>query len=465
MNRWLIHHLVLVFYILYFSCVAYVLYFGCSQHLFGTPPEGTDQRAMLDCAFNLLRGRIPEGHYRYSYSYTLFLSLLGCLSGGKLWLIRLLQLSVAAAIPSLIMRTARLFGWGRKPAALAALLYCGYAPALLISLDFLRAAPLALFFLLLVYFFALAWFKERISGKWTWWFYAFAGGCGAWCVLGRENFLAVVFLPLLFLIRRRNCAWWVYVTVLLLPLLAVLIFNGVCYGSIQLVPGNVGNILGFYGGREAAPAAAMIKLLAEVPAHLRDFCLSYELHNSLSVYAHREVIPLLRVFRVPFNLLLALGVAGAVLRRGDRGAQLCFLLGAAYVGSMLFFTVFYRFRIPVTPLLAVAAAGGFGSWMRMLRRGRRTAAMLTVGVVVLFCMLTAVNPATRRLESERAAVARVLIANDRLEEAECYLGEMAKDGFDPRPELRLLAGRLSAMGDHAAALRVISRYNALSKSY
>lgn len=463
MRRWIDRHTGAALFGLYFLCGAYVLYSGRAQHLFAYPPEGTDQRSMLECALGLVRGRLPESPYRYSYGYTLFLYVLALISGGRLWLMRLLQLAVSALIPPLVMRTARLAGAGRKSAFAGALLYVFYAPALLISLDFLRAAPLALAFLLQVYFIAAWRFRERRCGKGSAWHCCLASGlCGALCVLGRENFLAVAFWPLLWVMRsdRRDAAF--YLAALLTPPTAVVVFNGLVFGSFQLVPGNVGNIAGFYGG-DGGAVAVVGRLLSLVPGHLRDFCSSYELPNSLSVYAHRELIPLLRVLAVPFNLLLALGLSGALLRIRERVTGLCAFLAAAYIASMLCFTVFYRFRIPVVPLLCVLAAVGFKAFSAPVRRRRFGPAALCVPAAALFCAFTAVNPDTRRTESERAAVVRIMIFNRNLYGAERCLDRMLRDGLRPAAELSLLARALAGQGDAAGAGRVISRLQTLSK--
>ena len=181
-RRFLNRHTELALYLLYWLCGAFVLWYGLSQHLFAYPPEGTDQRTILECARGLVAGKLPDGHYRYSYSYTLLLALLNALAGGKLWLARLFQLAVAALTPPLICRTARLLRWGKSTGVLGALVFTFSAAPLLISLDFLRAAPLALAFLCVFYLFALAEFKGKPG------YYTAAGAVAALCILGRENF-------------------------------------------------------------------------------------------------------------------------------------------------------------------------------------------------------------------------------------------------------------------------------------
>lgn len=450
-------------WLIFFVAGAYVLRFGYSQHLFAPPAPGTDQKSILECALALAHGELPHGQYRYSYGYTAFLSLAALLSGGRLWLMRLIQLAVAALIPCVVFRTARMLRCGRGASFAAGLLCCFYAPLVLISLDFLRAAPLALAFALLAHAVAAYFFPMPRKRSRDLRIPAFAAGIfAALCILGRENFLAAAPLPLLFL-RRRDAA--VFLAAAALPLAAVICFNGWRYGSFQLVPGNAGNILDYYGGSGAGRVAALKNLLAAVPRNFADFCSSYELHNSLSVYAHREVIPFLRLLAVPFPLLLALGTLGAALRcrRGGAFTPIA-LMALFYMGSMLFFTVFYRFRIPLTPLLAILAAGAAAPLRRLWRQGRRGTLFGIAAALLAFLWIAHTDPDTRRLESERAAVAGVLIANDRFGEAESYLAAMAARGENARPGVRLLLLRMLRAGETGEAERVAARFAALPQS-
>ena len=433
MRRFVYRHLGMVLYFVMFFFGAYVLWYGMYQHLFAPPQSLTDQHTILECVQGLVMGKLPAEHYRYSYSYTVFLALVAVFAGGRLWLMRLLQLAVAALIPAVVYRTARLCRTGRTAAFAAGLLCCASAPLVLITLDFLRAAPLALTFVSMLYFMLAAEFRRgRGEKKKATLLVAAAGACGALCVLGRENFLAVVcWAPLMLWFARDRRGAAIFCGTLILPLLVVLVFNGIRYHSFQLVPGNVGNILGFYGG-EAEEAGNVRNVLLSVPRHLWDMASSYELDNSLSVYAHRELIPPLKILFLPFNLLWLLGAAGAFLNRWERGTKRAAVLAAAYVASMLFFTVFYRFRVPVIPLLAVLAAGAFRHFALIWRARRyRALAAWAAGMAVLF-VLTWVFPDTRRLTDERTQVAYILIYNRRIAEVKEYLDDMTRRGQDSR---------------------------------
>jgi len=498
MRKSIHRHLGAVLYLVMFVSGAYVLYCGYGQHLFGRPQPGMDQYSILECAQNLAAGRLPTEHYRYSYSYTVFLTLAAIVAGGRLWLMRLLQLAVASLIPVVTYRTARLCRTGKTAAFLAGLFCCASAPLVLIGLDFLRAAFLALAFVAMAYFLLASEFrrgrgeagKARFSA-------AAAGLCAALCVLGRENFLAVVcWAPVLLWLARDRRGAAAFCGALALPLAVVILFNGIRYQSFQLVPGNVGNILGFYGG-EAGEVSNLRIVLFSVPGHLLDMASSYELENSLSVYAHRELIPPLKMLILPFNLLWILGAAGTFLNRKERGIRWCAAFAGSYIASMLFFTVFYRFRVPVIPLLGVLAAAGAREFGAMWReRRRRKLAAWTAAAAALFA-LTWVSPDPRRSAAERTQVAYIMIFNRRIAEAkeylddmtrcgqdsrsgrlvlvqqladdrrfaeaEEYLEEITRKGFDVRTGWYYLAKCLHDAGDISGADRAISRLKALSK--
>jgi len=450
----------LIIYLAYFFCGLCLLWMGRTDGLFPMPVAGTDQLSMLQCAAGLTVGEFPDFPYRYSYAYTLFLALLHGVTGGSLLWMRILQLAVCSLIPVFLYRTARLLGLGKPAGQYGAICYLFYGPALLISLDFLRAAPLGLVFLLYFHFLLLGWRLK--SKRWI----AAAGAMGAVCILGRENMAAVVLLtPFLWLLPavRRRLDWRflsLHAALLAGPVLLVMTFNLIAFGSFQPVPGNAGNVMGFYHGAETVRhfGALVEAMTKSVPVQFMNFLSSYEMPNSLSFYAHREVIPFLRVFLLPFHLLALLALIGVWRFRKNGGVVAMALLVAAYAGSLLFFTMFYRFRIPTMPFLALLAGAGIaalsGWWKRREYRPVVTAAILGGA----FLWLTSVNPDSRRQFGERASVARILIDNKRFDEAERYLAKMAEDGFDIRAGAVLLAQHLAANGDRARAQAVFDRF-------
>lgn len=460
MNRFLNRNFGLLIYLLYVACELFLLWQGRTSGLFPMPSRGTDQLSMLEGAAKLANGVLPGGDYRYSYAYTAWLAILTFITGGSLVAMRVLQALLCGLIPVFIYNSARMLRVGRPFAQFAALLYVFYAPALLISIDFLRASPLALAFIFMYYA-----FLRGLHGRSAWWFAA-AGLSAAVCVLGRENFAAVIIVPALFWLvpkmRRRAglSALYIYLAAAFLPVLAVMLFNYAAYSSFQPVPGNASNIMNFYHGKAASEniLTAAGSLAKSIPVQFGAFLSSYEHANSLSVYAHKEILPFLRVFALPFNLLALLAFIGAFHFRKNSAAMLAFLLVCAYAGSMLFFTMFYRFRIPALPLIAILAGAGIAALADNVRqhRWKTLCAICAAGTVFLFP--TWVEPDSKRQFSERSAVARGLVELKRFDEAENYYAKLAAEGHDIRPGAALLIQRVFESGDQARAGMLAKRF-------
>lgn len=467
MNRFINRHFGKIIYLLYFFCELFVLKQGVGEGLFPPPGVGTDQLGMLTGACTVLNGSLPEGGYQYSYFYTAFLALLMAVCRGHLVMMRVLQAAVAAWTPVLIYRSARLMKLGRSTAQIAAFFYFFYAPGLLISLDFLRASLLGLAFICLVYFILLGW----RSGRCGW--FAVAGVTAAMCILGRETFLVVVVAPLLFYWSpevRKRLGWKTlacYGVGGVVPVLGVMVFNEVVYGSFQPIPNNVDIIMRFYHGNDAVGnlGTALISMFRRIPVQACNFLSMYEVPNSLSVYAHTELIPFLRIFLMPFNILAALAFVGTWYFRRNRLVLMVFLLVCTFAGSLSFFEIFYRFRIPVMPLIAILAGAGVMALYRWWRRREYRVLALSLLFMTVFIALTWVNPDSRRTFNERAAVSRLLIENKHYAKAEDYLWRMAGDGYAEqiRPGVILLVQRLLADGERARAEEVAGRFQRISQ--
>ena len=374
---------------------------------------------------------------------------------GDLIILRILQAAVCALIPVMIYRSARLMKLGRLTGQLSALLYFFYAPALLISLDFLREGPLALVFIAILYFMALAQWTQKL--KW----FATAGAAAALCVLGRETLLIAALAPLLLCIRSKTTpelqwkAAACYLTALFIPILAIIAFNLAAYGNFRInIP--FGNIEGI----NADTGNIIVLYLSNLPGRFCDFLSLYELPNSLSVYGHKEMIPFLSIFAIPFNLLAALAFIGAWQCRRSSLAVLTFVSICLFAGIMMHFEIFYRYRLPATPLIALLAGAGAMSLYRHWQQKRFRPLTLSLIFAVLFIALTWVNPDSRRTFNERAAVSRLMIENKRYAEAEKYLLKMADGGYasEVRPGVLLLVQRLFGEGEKAWAEDIASRF-------
>lgn len=408
-----------------FSFGMSLLFSGRAMGLFPMPFPGTDQLSMLQAAAGLCCGLLPPEGYMYSPAYTLFLAALAKISYGDIFLMRVFQCAICSLIPVMIWKTGLSLRLGREASFAAALLYCLYGPAQLIALDFLRAAPLGLCFVCLVFFLSSGAMKRSLPR------FLAAGFFGALCILGRENFIPVVFVPGLLLLwpgMWRRVGWRgvsCYLLALSLPVLAAMALNAFRFGQLSIIPGHVSNVMGAYHGSETA---GLLSALPGVPLQMWKFVCSYEIPNSLSFYAHRDILSGLSALFVPFNALCALSLAAFGLGARRPGIWLLCLLAGAYAASMLFFEMFYRFRIPDVPLLALLAGFGLAA---LLRPSVNLKLRLAFAVLALaFLLATWQNAERLRPPGEMKSVAELLISNGRLEEAASQLAKMRDLGID-----------------------------------
>ena len=423
-------------YALFTVCGAAILWQGRSAGLFPAPLPGTDQLSMIEAAFGLASGEPLPAGYLYSPAYTGFLAAAKLLTGGNLVAMRMVQCLVAGWIPVVVFHLGIRLRFGRTAARVGALLCCFYGPLLLISLDFLRAAPLALCFVgFLVAFPALM---------------LFSGG------IRRHLFRRRPAEPG----RRTLRMAAALATGLVLTIAPIVVVNLVRFGSPAIVPGHTGNVVGAYYGPEAEanrlpdPGA----ILRRIPEELGNFLSSYEIPNSLSFYAHAELIDFLNVAAVPFHLLLALAAIGFWRFRRNPGARLTLLLIAGYALSMSLFTFFYRFRIPAVPLVAAMAGAGvaaLGDWIR-LRKFRTLAAALLGGA--LFVAATSRNPDRLRPESERRSVVYLMIRLGRYPAAEDGVERLRRDRIPSADLAEQLIRALQQEGYHPYAAELFRRW-------
>jgi 4-amino-4-deoxy-L-arabinose transferase-like glycosyltransferase len=441
-------------------CAACLLSSARGEGLLPMPVPGTDQLSMLQAAADIYRGKLPDSGYMYSPIYTLFLFFICALSQGNLVIMRLLQALLCALIPVVIYRLSIRLRFGRSAAQIAALLYCFYGPALLISLDFLREAPLALTFLLLVFYLVYGFSRKSILG------YCTAGLFAGLCILGRENFIPIVFAPALLLLlpELRKYVKWQFITGFAVTaaavLLPVLLYNFVKFGQFAIVPGHVVNVLGAYHGDAAVQNStlAFISILNNIPVQLSNFLGSYEIPNSLSYYAHRDIIDFFKVFLIPFNLLVALAAVAMAYNFRRHGTMLLVLMLIIYAVTMMFFNFFYRFRIPAIPLFCILAGAGAAYIINCFNNRSINAAI--AAVVLAAAAFTACwrDVDTLRPVSERRSVTVLLIDNGHYLAAENTLMKLRWLGA-PTPELeRRLIAALIKSGEMERANELARRW-------
>ena len=108
----------------------------------------------------------------------------------------------------------------------------------------------------------------------------------------------------------------------------------------------------------------------------------------------------------------------------NRGVILVTLLIVGYVCSMVFFEMFYRFRIPTVPLLCVLAGTGIAFIVSNFecKNYIRAGTALLIGAIVF--IPTWQNSDKLRPASERRSTAAVLIQSERYAAAEDYIDNL-----------------------------------------
>jgi hypothetical protein len=170
-------------------------------------------------------------------------------------------------------------------------------------------------------------------------------------------------------------------------------------------------------------------ILKNIPSQLVKFSSSYEIPNSLSFYAHRDAVDFLWLFPLTFNLLLALSLAVLWLYRRNLGVICVFLFILAYLMTMIYFDMFYRFRIPCVPLICVLAGASLG---HVVMNIRRSGAVWTAAIVALVFLLTYSDSDKKRSSHEKVATARGIIQSMQLGKAEAYIRKLEGEGIDTR---------------------------------
>lgn len=449
-------HFSIIIYFFSLFIFAYLLFSARQCGLLPFPVRGTDQLTMLTAAADMYRGQMPPVRYLYSPIYTLFLYVLVVLSQGDLIEMRLLQAALCALSPVLIYKLARRIRIDRESSQIAALLYCFYGASALVSLSFLRAGPLAFCYILYTYVLVNAFIKRRKS------YYVYAGITAALCVLGRENFIPVVVAPVVLIVFkdiRRNtrksfiCAYFLATFCAILPFS---LYNYLRFQSFAIIPGALENIFTvFYAEKSCRvvwDVALFNSIILNVPVQFYRFISSYEIPNSLSFYAHKEIIDFMVIFFIPFNLLLGFAIAGVYFFRKNKGVLFIALSITAFCASMLFFNMFYRYRVPVVPLVSLLAGVGVTTVFR-LRPVHKM--ILPLVFVLLFFFLTYTHPDSLRRESERTSVARILILNKQYAKAEDYIKNLDEESVNTDQLYSFLIAALNEDGETAMAKSIM----------
>ena len=413
-------------YIVCFLISVTILWQGRNYGLFPAPHPGMDQENFLRHAHLILQGNLPGYQYKLCPSYTLLMTLFYALSGGKIIIMRILQIALCSLIPVVIYKLCRRLRCSFQASQIAALIFCFYGPAILISISFLRAAPLGLCFLSFVYMLVRAFFSKK------WYHYLISGLLAGICILSRENFLPVVLCPAImciFPMVRKRVNWrqaGIYFCAIAALTVPVIIYNFIRFRSPEIIPGNVLHIFNFYHGEAATASSDKLasSMLQRIPSQINLLLSSYELPNSLSFFAHSDIISLLGFLIIPFNLLLAGTFVALFLDFKNKRTLFIGGMAAAYFMTLLFFTLFYRFRIPGVPLLCVLAGIAIHRLCQTKHYWKQITSIL---IAILFTYFTYSSPNKLRTASERRSVIKLLIDNHEYTYAETLIDELIID--------------------------------------
>ena len=452
-------------------CTLMTLYYARAYGLLPRPSLGMDQLTMLQAAENLRQGEFPDAGYMYSYLYTVLLYIFNLLSAGNFVVMRVLQAALCALIPLFIYKLCIRLRLGIPSSQLAALLYCFYGPAMLISLSFLRAGPLALCFVLTANYLVIAFTKKKNMLYFT------AGIFMAACILLRENFIPVAVAPFIMLfyptVRKYMQKSFIlyYIAGISALLLPVLIYNSTMFGSISLVPGHWQNVMGAYHSSAGGETSkTMSSILLNMPVQAVNYLCAYEIPNSLSFYSHREIIEFLKIFIIPFNLFTAMSLAILCTRFRNKALIFTGLLIAAYTASMLPFTMFYRFRIPTVPLLCCLSAAGITMIIKDFSVKKYSRAVIALLLFTALFIATMQDSNALRSIGERRGAIVLLIQTKRYTDAIELIEKMPiKNNTTTRLKIYLL-NSLNKNGEKARAADLhqkwikLHRKNAKEKS-
>lgn len=447
-------------------CSLITLYYARMYGLLPRPLMGTDQLSMLKAAEDLTQGKLPGAGYMYSYLYTVFLYVLNLLSMGNLVAMRVLQAILCAFIPVFIYKLCIRLRFGVLSGQVAALLYCFYGPSMLISLGFLRAAPLALCFVLSANYMALAFIKKKNMLYFT------AGIFMAACILMRENFIPVAGAPVMMMlyptIRKHVKKSFIlyYIIGIAALLLPVIIYNTTMFGSFSLVPGHWQNVMGAYhssaSGETTKTATSIIN---NMPVQALNYLCSYEIPNSLSFYAHREIIEFLKIFVIPFNFFTAISLSILCVRFRNKALIFTGLLIAAYAASMLPFTMFYRFRIPTVPLLCCLSAAAIIMITKDFSLKKYTRAGISVILFLALFILTMQDSYALRPLIEKRSAILLLIRSKRYSDAIHLIEKMPiNNSTTVRLKVHLLKS-LDANGEKNRAANLHKKWSKLQREH
>ncbi|HZI95379.1 MAG TPA: glycosyltransferase family 39 protein [Patescibacteria group bacterium] len=165
----------------------------------------------------------------------------------------------------------------------------------------------------------------------------------------------------------------------------------------------------------------------------------YELPDNHSYEHHRRLVPILQLPLVTFGWLVPMAAGGLVLTCSRwRDLMGIYLTGIGYVGTVMLFFNFGRFRMPVVPVLMVLAGAGVAAFFKAVTGRRLLPAALALAVA---CGVLLVN--ARDLEDDPVYIGQ---SHAQLAELLYRSGRTAEAAVESRESIRLLEGFFTRMG-------------------
>ncbi len=419
-----------IIYLFCFAISTIALNQAKAYGLLPMPIEGTDQRTALMAGVDLYNGIIPFDRYMLSRLHAFYLTILIAISNGDIFIMRILQIAICSFIPVFIYKLAKRLRFSNNIAIGSSFLYCLYGPIILLSLSFLRAAPLTLIYLLFAYYLLKAFQKKSLF------LYMVSGIFAGLTILGRENFLVVISSPLIFLlfptirkyIKKEMCL--IYCFGIFIPVMPMILYNFIQYNSIALIPGNLNNVLSFYheGFTEKSFFNKYYEIIVKIPKQIYKFISPFEVHNSLSFYAHKEFISAINIILIPFNLLIGFSLLNIpnLIKKKNSIIFISVIL-MSYILSMLFFDMFYRFRAVTIPFVLILSTYGLYSLFLIKNCIYKSIAIL---IVVSFFFLSNENYILKQTTSEQASIFKLIMYKKEYNKAYNYIIKLNNNGID-----------------------------------
>ena len=419
-------HFHVIIYCAYFFILMFFFYQGKLYGLFTLPGTDSSEFHYLQSAKSLLNGNGPPiGNP--SPLYVIFLGLTGYISYGNIILMRIIQAAICSFIPVYIYKLSRRLRTGRENAQIAAMMYCLYGASALTALSFTPFSLLPFLLILFIYFVHKGFYSRRRK------YYLgsiLAGTALVWLDTRSVFIVVIPFLSMLLpqfknrIAPKRTLKAYLLLVILATP---AVLYHGLPFSFHLYKPA----------------------------LKLAEFASSYELTSGTSLYMYYDIIDFAQIFIIPFNLLLAVGVAALFFR--ERMPSKIYLATFAILYSLIFplFSLDYNCRSALVPLLCTLSGLMVISLKKFNSPIRIASAIL---FICIFSFYTYRNPDPLRTPEDKRHTADILIASGRWEKAANYLDKIENQGVYSTRQWYILIRDVCRSGDIQFSLELEYRF-------